>query len=249
MGAYYNENDPFASAWLRELIKAGLIADGEVDERSIELVQPGDVRGFTQCHFFAGIGGWSYALRLAGWPDDREVWTGSCPCQPFSMAGKGQGADDPRHLWPSWYWLIRQCRPVRIFGEQVDSSDGRLWLDIVHDNLEHAGYAVGAAGLPACGVSAPHQRQRLWFVADADSARLPQWDERGEPGATATPSAWREFERVHAARAWAAREADADVPVFADGIPNRVGRVSGYGNAIVPQVAQVFIEAYMSLDR
>jgi len=143
MGAYYNENDPFAAAWLRELIKAGLIADGEVDERSIVDVSPDDLRGFVQCHFFAGIGGWSYALRLAGWPDDRAVWTGSCPCQPFSSAGKGDGADDSRHLWPAWFRLIAECRPVAVFGEQVASADGLGWLDRVsslpsrHRHPEH----------------------------------------------------------------------------------------------------------------
>ncbi len=84
MTAYYNEFDPAAEAWLRELIKAGEIAPGDVDTRSIEDVRPSDLRGYTQCHFFAGIGGWSLALRMAGWPDDRPVWTGSCPCQPFT---------------------------------------------------------------------------------------------------------------------------------------------------------------------
>src|SRR5512147_3187208 len=101
MAAYYNEFDPFAAAWLRELIKAGHIADGDVDERSIVDVQPADLVGFTQCHFFAGIGGWSLALRLAGWPDDRPVWTGSCPCQPFSQAARGRQhrrTDESRHL-------------------------------------------------------------------------------------------------------------------------------------------------------
>ena len=91
MSAYYNEHDPFAAAWLRELIADGLIADGEVDERDIQTLDPADLAGYTQCHFFAGIGGWSLALRLAGWPDDRPVWTGSCPCQPFSSAGKSGG--------------------------------------------------------------------------------------------------------------------------------------------------------------
>ena len=66
MTAYYNENDLNAAAWLRNLINMGEIADGEVDTRSIEDVTPNDLKGFTQCHFFAGIGGWSYALRLAG---------------------------------------------------------------------------------------------------------------------------------------------------------------------------------------
>lgn len=82
--AYYNEIDPFAAEWLCNLIRSGHIAPGEVDTRSIEDVRPKDLDGFTQCHFFAGIGVWSYALRNAGWSDSRPVWTGSCPCQPFS---------------------------------------------------------------------------------------------------------------------------------------------------------------------
>src|ERR1051326_2487914 len=135
-GAYYSENDPFAAAWLRELIKENLIAPGQVDERSIEEVKPDDLRGFTQCHFFAGIGVWSYSLRLAGWPDDRPVWTGSCPCPSFSAAGKGEGFEDPRHLWPCWFGLIRESRPATIFGEQTDQAIGFGWLDLVQTDLE-----------------------------------------------------------------------------------------------------------------
>ena len=88
MAAYYNEIDPFAAAWLRELIKAGHIMPGEVDERSIAEVEPGDLKGCGQYHFFAGIGVWSYALRAAGWPDDLAVWIGTCPCQRFSASAK-----------------------------------------------------------------------------------------------------------------------------------------------------------------
>lgn len=168
MTVYYNENDPFAAAWLRELITEGLIADGVVDERSIVEVAPGDLDGFTQRHFFAGIGGWSYALRLAGWPDDRPVWTGSCPCQPFSAAGKRQGEKDPRHLWPEFRRLIVECGPPTVFGEQVASKDGRLWLAGVRTDMEALGYAVGGADLCAAGVGAPHIRQRLFWVAYAD---------------------------------------------------------------------------------
>lgn len=167
MTAYYNEIEPYAAQWLRNLIKAGHIAPGDVDERSIEFVRPDDLVGYTQCHFFAGIGIWSHALRLAGWPDDRPVWSGSCPCQPFSAAGKGEGIDDSRHLWPQFFRLIRECRPVAVIGEQVASADGLAWLDHVCVDLEEAGYAIGAIDTCAAGVGAPHIRQRLYWVADA----------------------------------------------------------------------------------
>lgn len=140
-GAYYNEIDPYAAQWLRNLIAAGHIAPGDVDERSIEDVHPDDLKHYTQCHFFAGIGVWSLALRRAGWPDDRPVWTGSCPCQPFSSAGQGAGFDDPRHLWPSWAWLIDKLRPATIFGEQVARAPD--WVRLVRGDLVAMGYAVG----------------------------------------------------------------------------------------------------------
>lgn len=172
MRAYYNDNDPRAAAWLRELIADGLLPPGDVDERSIADVAGADLQGYVQCHFFAGIGGWPYALRLAGWPDDQPVWTGSCPCQPFSCAGKRKGTEDKRHLWPEFYRLIAECRPPVIFGEQVASKDGRLWLAGVRADLEALGYAVGAADLCAAGIGAPHIRQRLFWVADAPSRGL-----------------------------------------------------------------------------
>lgn len=171
MSVYHNELDPYAAAWLRNLGEAGHIAPSIVDERSIVDVQPDDLRGHAQCHFFAGIGGWSYALRLAGWPDDKPVWTGSCPCQPLSGAGQRKGHADERHLWPAFYRLIAECRPPTIFGEQVASADGREWLAGVRADLEALGYAVGAADLCAAGVGAPHIRQRLYWMADAISER------------------------------------------------------------------------------
>jgi|SRR6516165_5243787 len=172
--AYYSENDPFAAAWLRELVAANLICRGDVDERSITEVAADDLKGYTQHHFFAGIGVWSYALRQAGWPDDLAVWTGSCPCQPFSAAGKRQGTSDERHLWPEWFRLIRESRPECIFGEQVSVAVSHGWLDLVCDGLESCGYTVGACDFPACGVGAPHIRQRLYFVAHASIERRQQ---------------------------------------------------------------------------
>ncbi|WP_209420756.1 DNA cytosine methyltransferase [Klebsiella michiganensis] len=166
--AYYNEIDPFAAQWLRNLIAAGHIAPGEVDERSIEDVTPDDLREFTQCHFFAGIGVWSHSLRLAGWPDDRPVWTGSCPCQPFSAAGKGDGFADERHLWPHFFHLISERRPQHVFGEQVASGNANTWFDLVQADLEGMGYAFGIVPFTSAGIGAPHIRERAYWVANAN---------------------------------------------------------------------------------
>ena len=327
MAAYYNEIDPYAAQWLRNLIAAGHIAPGDVDERSILEVQPDDLRGYDQCHFFAGIGGWSLALRLAGWPDDRPVWTGSCPCQPFSAAGKQRGSDDERHLWPAFFDLIRERRPAKVFGEQVAGAAGLAWLDHVCADLEGAGYAAAAANLCAAGAGAFHIRQRLYWVADSaqrgrreerannrgqrsgDCAqgwpagfelggdvgrRLADADgwhasaerqqrsgqqrqqpqdggsgllgnagnegleiERRFPGVSRSASGAGEgqaIERADPLAAWAdiewikcsdgkARPTQPGLFPLAHGIPNRMGRLRAYGNAIVPQVAAVFVMA------
>jgi DNA (cytosine-5)-methyltransferase 1 len=294
---YYNEIDPYAAQWLRNLIAAGHIAKGEVDERSIQLVDSADLADFAQCHFFAGIGVWSHALRLAGWPDDKPVWTGSCPCQPFSAAGKRSGFDDERHLWPDFFRLIRERRPSIVFGEQVASKDGLEWLDLVQADLEGAGYASATADLCAAGVGAPHIRQRLYWVADANDARLERRSamrqradqcvvgpngvangladtissERshrqscvgaanvpagrvensteaarfcGDNRASATNGFWRDADWLYC-RDGKWRPVEPGAFPLAHGAASRVGRLRAYGNAIVPQVAQAFIEAFM----
>lgn len=164
---YANEFDQHAAHWLSCLP----LQIDFVDDRSIKDVTGNDVSRFTQCHFFAGIGGWPLALEMAGWPDDATVWTGSCPCQPFSAAGKRKGVEDDRHLWPEFRRLIDERKPATVFGEQVASKDGRDWLAIVRSDLEALGYEVGAADLCAAGVGAPHIRQRLFWVAHSDKYR------------------------------------------------------------------------------
>jgi DNA (cytosine-5)-methyltransferase 1 len=290
MAAYYNEIDRFAAQWLRELIVAGHIADGVVDERSIEDVKPEELSQYTQCHFFAGIGVWSYALRSAGWGDDRPVWTGSCPCQPFSSAGKRKGDADKRHLWPPFQWLIGQCRPGIVIGEQVANRPGEAWFDVVSTDMEGEGYACGAVVFPACSVGAPHMRKRLYWVAHATSERREK--ERGycdhpekrntgdrEVGCMADPNEARLCRKNKAARSpgrkaaaarysqcgrpgptngywqtidWLGcrdgkwRAAEPDTFPLANGASARVGRLRGYGNAIVAPQAKAFIEAVMA---
>jgi DNA (cytosine-5)-methyltransferase 1 len=182
--AFYNEPDPYAAAWLRNLIAAGHVAPGVVDERKIQDIEAWELATYTQCHFFAGVGVWSHALRRAGWPDDRPVWTGSCPCQPFSAAGQQKGFDDERHLWPVWFRLIEQRRPAIVLGEQVASA--LQWVDLVSADMESAGYAFGASDLCAAGFGQPgvggfHIRQRLYFVAMADT------DDAGSQGRDGVP--------------------------------------------------------------
>lgn len=175
MRAAYNEIDRFCCDWLSNLMDAGLIMAGPIYDCDIHDLDPGHLVGFPRVHLFAGVAGWDYALRLAGWPIERPVWTCSCPCQPFSVVGKRQGAGDPRHLWPEAFRLICKRRPPVVFGEQVASA--KVWLDGVCADLEAVGYAFGAAVLPACAVDAKHIRKRIWFVADAIGGEL--WEQPG----------------------------------------------------------------------
>lgn len=271
MPAYYNEIDPYAAQWLRELIKGGHIAPGDVDERDIRDVQPDDLAGYEQCHFFAGIGGWSRALRLANWPDARPVWTGSCPCQPFSAAGKREGVADDRHLWPHWFRLIRERKPPVVFGEQVAQSVGHQWLDAAAHDLEAHAYATGAVVLPACAVGAPHIRDRLWFVADADSIARHQgrqsdttqgergWNaDRGGLGADvcdadrAGLALWQSecgdaCPQQQAAIGTGWWLVEPGMGRLAHGVPARVGKLRALGNAIVPQIAAEFIMSFAEI--
>lgn len=201
---YYNDFDEGSVAWLTELMKQGHIPPGEIDRRSILDVTADDVRGFRQCHFFAGIGGWAYALRLASVPVDLSLWTGSPPCQPFSSAGRQEGRNDERHLAPHFLALVGSARPGMLLGEQVASSEvfGKAtkrargnscpppqwaWLDDLLDRLEASRYTAGAVDFPSAGVGAPHIRQRTYFGAVAQewlehAARVGRVEWRAEPG-------------------------------------------------------------------
>ena len=239
MTAYYNEIEPFAAQWLRNLIDAGHLPAGDVDDRSIADVQPIDLSGYTQCHFFAGLGGWPVAARLAGWPDDRQLWTGSAPCQPFSRAGKQAGSDDERHLWPHLFRLTRARRPAVLMGEQVAAAVGKHWFDNMHADLESIDYACRAVVVPACAVSARHRRDRLWFVAHSERDEQSRQESRQRPagrvGRQQQPVAWH-GDWEGALRAFRALD---------HGIQRSVGGTDAARNAIVPQVAAEVMAAYM----
>lgn len=235
--AYYNEMNQYTASWLRNLINAGAIAPGDVDERSIEEVKPDDVRGYTQCHFFAGIGGWSRAMRLAGWPDDRPAWTGSCPCQPFARGGQQRGFSDARHLWPVWRQLIEECRPSAVLGEQ--SARASDWLRLVRGDLEAMGYAVGAMPIEAASAGAYHLRDRFWFVADANDGDG-HWRYRPLQVGRGADAKEVPHDDLSQGVQWPAQP---PVPILAYGVSNRMERCSAFGNAIDTRVAAAFVSA------
>jgi DNA (cytosine-5)-methyltransferase 1 len=238
---YYNEFDPNAAAWLRELIKAKLIPNGYVDERSIADVKPADLARFTQCHFFAGIGGWSLALKLAGWPEDREVWTGSCPCQPFSSSGGRLAQSDARHLWPSWFRLIRERKPDAIFQEQVESAIAFGWLDDVCSDLEGIDHACWPAVLSAGSVRAPQPRPRLYIASFSARFRL----ERPRPLGRRVDSEADCFGEANRFVDAVSRRSLPFVCSSHNGFPAGMAKRAAkhFGNAIVPRVAAEFIQA------
>ena len=118
-----------------------------------------DLAGYDECHFFAGIGVWASAVaeaeEAAGHRLARPLFTGSCPCQPLSVAGQRQGHVDERHLWPAFHRLIAERRPATILGEQVAGKDGREWMAAVRHDLEAADMPSGP---PSCQLAVSARR-------------------------------------------------------------------------------------------
>lgn len=245
MSSFYNEFNPYAADWLECLIAAGHIPDGVVDRRSITEIEPHELEKYTQCHFFAGIGGWPLALRMAGWPDDAGVWTGSPPCQPYSSAGKNLRQSDERHLSPVFTRLISKSKPPIIFGEQVAAAIAAGWLDDLFFDMEKTGYACASAVLRSAPFAGCHERARLYFTAHRDSEGLPVGFSLGQPCVFETnePHRRRELGRILATENWRQWEAESGFHLLADGVPARVGKISAFGNAIDPEVAKNFIIA------
>lgn len=231
--------------WLRNLIAAGRLPAGEVDDRDIRLVGVDDLRGFGGCHFFAGVGGWPLGAMMAGFPECRRYFTGSPPCQPFSAVGKKAGFDDDRDLWWKYRRLIADGRPDFFFSEQVKDAVGFGWLDRIYDDLESDDYALWSGIIPAGAVGSPQRRERLWVVGASYAARWSDlvgvsWSNVGY----VSKSHWKPYEVVGTADGRKFRNKPG-LSYVADGISGRLAKLRAPGNAICPQIAFEIFTALM----
>lgn len=220
---------------------------------------------------FSGIGGFALAARWMGWqtvafcekedyaqrvlkkhwpevplikdiheltePVGCDIVTGGLPCQPFSVAGKQKGKTDDRYLWAQMARVIAQEKPYWVIGENVPGFIG-LALDEVLFDLESKDYTCCTFILPACAVDACHRRDRVWIVAHANSKRGRCWDSAGENAENAGQPPRSEGNHSRGVEPW---PTEPRVCRVVDGLPKRVDRIRGLGNAIVPQVAyQIF---------
>jgi DNA (cytosine-5)-methyltransferase 1 len=250
--ALYNEIDDFAADWLENLIRAGEIAPGRVDRRSILDLTPDDILPYRQVHFFAGIGGWSKAWRLVGWPDDQPGWSASLPCPPWSRGRiwhkETAGKKDHRDLWPAFFRLVKACRPARITGEQVAGKKAQPWIDRTSRDLKKVGYNIHSDTRKANRYWSPQGRERFYFSADLGSTRRQGLVESGSIGA-ARPWRWRGEADLRAIAKAPFKQGDCwPQPLIRrgdDGLRTRVASLRAYGNAIDPYVAAQFIAEVM----
>ena len=183
-------------------------------------------------------------LTLNDLPERPDVICGGYPCQPFSVAGKQRGTEDDRHLWPEMYRLIQECRPTWVIAENV-VGHVNMGLDEVLFDLESIGYQAQPFVIPACGVNAPHRRDRLWIVGYSQSERVQGLRSSGQqkPLAHAQQGLpMRPSERAGFPN-W---EAEPSVGRVVDGVSNRVDRIKALGNAVVPQIPEVIGRAIMA---
>jgi DNA (cytosine-5)-methyltransferase 1 len=184
-----------------------------------------------------------------------DILTGGFPCQPYSGAGLRKGKEDERHLWPEMLRAIREIQPTWVVGENVlgiTNWNGGLVFNEVQVELEAEGYEVQAYVLPAAGVNAPHQRERVWFIAYSGkklcNATITQNDSVKNTGQKSKKWSqnWDEFELGTSIGDtgigfYNGTDFEPTVIRVDDGLSEKLDELAAYGNAIVPQVAlQIF---------
>ncbi len=168
-----------------------------------------------------------------------DIITGGYPCQPFSVAGKQKAEQDPRHLWPEYFRLIKELRPTWVIGENV-SGHIKLGLDSVLEDLASEGYSTRTFSISASSIGANHKRERIWTVANSNSKRQQeQW------WPISVERQRKKRQELECESWW---ESEPRVGRVAHGIPKRVDRLKSLGNAVVPHIpyliGQAIVESY-----
>jgi len=165
-----------------------------------------------------------------------DVVTGGYPCQPFSIAGKQKGEQDPRHLWPEMFRIIKECRPSWVIGENV-SGHIKFGLDTVLDNLESEGYSARTFNISASSIGAWHKRERVWIVASNSNSERKYSRNASKKGTTNA----RELQggKRRNTRTMEVWDVEPKLGRVAHGIPNKPHRIRALGNSVVPQIPQL----------
>ena len=218
-------------------------------------------------------------IKTIDYEGDCDIITGGYPCQPFSLASsQRKGTEDDRHLWPWMFEVIKQKRPAWVICENVPGHI-TMGLDEVLFDLESEGYTSRPFVVPACGVDAPHRRDRVWIIAHSDNTtrgrRAEQGEGRhrepalhgavGETVADTNDARLQGCEQRQASREGAGSSHPAtqrgeddgrqgwlpepDVGRVAHGVPRRVDRIKSLGNAVVPQVITQIGKAIIEAER
>jgi DNA (cytosine-5)-methyltransferase 1 len=199
-----------------------------------------------------------------------DVVCGGFPCQPFSIAGKRRGQEDDRYLWPEVVRCLDTLRPTWFLGENVPGLIN-LALDQVCTDLESLGYTVWPVCVPACAVDAPHQRQRVWIVAHnhtewESQSKGTEQNQRGRTRNGSEDVADANHERLpqsesESCQEWTSRASvrpctpsegwwttEPELGRVAHGISNRVDRLRGLGNAVVPQIVEAIGRVIVQME-
>ena len=182
---------------------------------------------------FSDIKELTYEKLKANGINNIDIITGGYPCQPFSVAGRKKGEEDPRHVWPEYFRIIKELRPTWVIGENVGGHI-KLGLDTVLENLESEGYSARTFSISAASIGANHKRERVWILANSKSSNRDEYEINKEHG---KPEAQKIFGNRSCLSGVSSRwEVEPDVGRVADGLPDTMDRLKSLGNSVVPQI-------------
>lgn len=191
-------------------------------------------------------------------PETIDIISGGFPCQPFSIAGKRQGTQDDRDLWPEMFRIIKEIEPDWVVGENV-ANFANMELDRTLSNLESIGYEARAFILPALAVGALHQRQRTFIVANSNSKRWISLDKSCEERCLGEytksvkgktwETRWHSSNDILSSGSRVLSESSSRIQRNDNGLSEGMDRLKALGNAVVPQQVFPIFKAIVEIDR